>query len=173
MKSPACRGAACGASLRAMWKRRQRRHRSDRTTGFAENKSPNGARQVTSAGLRTSPMRLSSGGYNTTAQVRIMAPRDSGSVSMWYAGGKAGGRQEVTMTRRVDNYYCGITPLDGRHVLRSEDTDRKQQVDLINAANEVQPFLITASELRDRKNKRRQKRRAERPLKAGSAAAGV
>ncbi len=77
------------------------------------------------------------------------------------------------MTRRVDNDYCGITPLDGRYVLRSEDTDRKQQVDLINAANEVQPFLITASELRDRKNKRRQKRRAERPLKAGSAAAGV
>ena len=69
------------------------------------------------------------------------------------------------MTRRVDNYYCGITPLDGRYVLRSEDTDRKQQVDL--------PFLITASELRDRKNRRRQKRGAERPLKAGSAAAGV
>jgi hypothetical protein len=66
------------------------------------------------------------------------------------------------MTRRVDNYYCGITPLDGRYVLRSEDTDRKQQVDL--------PFLITASELRDRKNKRRQKRGAERPL---SVAAGV
>ena len=47
-------------------------------------------------------------------------------------------KQEVarrfTMTRRVDNYYCGITPLDGRYVLRSEDTDRKQQVDLINAA---------------------------------------
>jgi len=155
-----------------MWKRRQRRHRSDRTTGFAENKSPNGARQVTSAGLRTSPMRLSSGGYNTTAQVRIMAPRDSGSVSMWYAGGKAGGRQEVTMTRRVDNYYCGITPLDGRHVLRSEDTDHHKQQVLINAAKEV-PLLITASELRDRKNKRRQKRGAERPLKARSAAAGV
>jgi hypothetical protein len=77
------------------------------------------------------------------------------------------------MTRRVDNYYCGITPLDGRYVLRSEDTDRKQQVDLINAANELLPFLITASELRDRKNKRRQKPGAERPLKAGSAAAGV
>jgi hypothetical protein len=93
---------------------------------------------------------------------------------MWYAGGKAGGRQEVTMTRRVDNYYCGITPLDdGRYVLRSEDTDRKQQVDLINAANEVLPFIITASELRDRKNKRRQKRGAERLLKAGSAAAGT
>ena len=66
------------------------------------------------------------------------------------------------MTRRVDNYYCGITPLDGRYVLRSEDTDRKQQVDLINAANEV-PFLITASELHDRKIKRRRKHIAPRP----------
>jgi hypothetical protein len=68
--------------------------------------------------------------------------------------GKAGGR-EVAMARRVDNYYDGITPLDGRYVSRTEDTDHpKQQDDLINAANEV-PFLITASELRDRKIKRR------------------
>jgi hypothetical protein len=77
-------------------------------------------------------------------------------------------KQEVarrfTMTRRVDNYYCGITPLDGRYVLRSEDTDHHKQQVLINAAKEV-PFLITASELRDRKNKRRQKRGAEKSLR--------
>jgi hypothetical protein len=47
-----------------------------------------------------------------------------------------------------------ITPLDFRDVSPLDDTDPKQQVDLINAANEV-PFLITASELRDRKSKRR------------------
>lgn len=74
------------------------------------------------------------------------------------------------MTRRVDNYYCGMTPLDGRYVLRSEDTDHPKQQVL--TAKEV-PFLITASELRDRKNKRRQNRGAERLLKARSAAAGV
>jgi hypothetical protein len=68
--------------------------------------------------------------------------------------------QEVTLARRVDN---GITPLDFRDVSRSEDTDHpKRQADLIKAANEV-PFLITASELRDRKNKRRQKHNANRP----------
>jgi hypothetical protein len=61
------------------------------------------------------------------------------------------------MARRVDSYYCGITPLDGRYVSRSEDTDHhKQQDDLINAADEV-PFLLPAGELRDRKIKRRQK----------------
>jgi hypothetical protein len=66
------------------------------------------------------------------------------------------------MARRVDNYYCGITPLDRRYVLRSEDTDHpKQQDDLINAADEV-PFLLPAGELRDRKIKRRQKQ-ARRP----------
>jgi hypothetical protein len=73
------------------------------------------------------------------------------------------------MARRVDNYYCGITPLDGRYVLRSEDTDHpKQQSDLINAANEV-PFLITASGLHDRKIKRRRKHNAPEALKARSA----
>ena len=66
------------------------------------------------------------------------------------------GKQEVTLARRVGNYRVGITPLDGRYVSRSEDTDPKQQVGLINASNEV-PFLITASELRDRKIKRRRK----------------
>ena len=66
------------------------------------------------------------------------------------------------MARRVGNYYGRITPLDGRYVSRSEDTDPKQQVDLINAANEV-PFLITASELRGRKIKRRRKQNAPRP----------
>ena len=63
-------------------------------------------------------------------------------------------KQEVTLARRVDN---GITLLDLRDVSRSEVTDHpKRQVDLIKDANEV-PFLITASELRERKNKRRQK----------------
>ena len=69
--------------------------------------------------------------------------------------------QEVTMARRVDNYYCGITPLDGRY-------HPKQQSDLINAANEV-PFLITASGLHDRKIKRRRKHNAPEALKARSA----
>ena len=36
---------------------------------------------------------------------------------------------------------AGVTPLDFRGVSPSEDTDPKQQVDLINAANEM-PFLI-------------------------------
>lgn len=61
------------------------------------------------------------------------------------------------MARRLGNHYCDITPLDGRDVSRSKDTDDpKQPVDPINAANEV-PFLITASELLDRKIKRRRK----------------
>ena len=63
------------------------------------------------------------------------------------------------MARRLGNYYGDITPLDGRDVSRSKDTDPKQPVDLINAANEV-PFLITASELLDRKIKRRRKHKA-------------
>jgi hypothetical protein len=66
------------------------------------------------------------------------------------------------LARRVGNYCGSITPLDGRYVSRSEDTDSKQQVDLINAAHEV-PFLITASELRDRKIKRRRKHNAQMP----------
>jgi hypothetical protein len=61
------------------------------------------------------------------------------------------------LARRIDN---GITLLDWRDVSRSEVTDHpKWQVDLIKAANEV-PFLITASELRERKKKRRQKHSA-------------
>jgi len=72
-----------------------------------------------------------------------------------------GGKQEVTLARRVGN-YCGATPSDGRYVSRSEDTGPKRPIDLINAAKEM-PFLIPASELRDRKNKRRQKRNAQRP----------
>jgi hypothetical protein len=66
------------------------------------------------------------------------------------------------LARRVGNryggiaYYRGIAPLDFRDVSLSKDTDPKQQVDLNNAANEV-PFLVTASELRDRKAKRRRK----------------
>jgi len=44
------------------------------------------------------------------------------------------------------------------YVSGSEDTDPKQ---LINAANEV-PFLVTESELRDRKIKRRPKENAPR-----------
>ena len=72
------------------------------------------------------------------------------------------GKQELTMARRVGSYYGDITPLDSRYVSRSEDTDPKQQDDLINAANEV-PFLITASELHDRKIKRRRKHIAPRP----------
>jgi hypothetical protein len=56
--------------------------------------------------------------------------------------------------KRVDN---GITLLDLHDISRSEVTDHpKRQVDLIKAANAV-PFLITASELRERKKKRRQK----------------
>jgi hypothetical protein len=68
------------------------------------------------------------------------------------------------MARRVGNHYGGITPLDGRNdALRSKDADHpKQQDDPINVKNEV-PFLITASELQDRKNKRRRKRNAPRP----------
>jgi hypothetical protein len=64
------------------------------------------------------------------------------------------------LARRAGNryggiaYYGGIAPLDFRDV--SKDTDPKQQIDLNNAANEV-PFLVTASELRDRKVKRRRK----------------
>jgi hypothetical protein len=70
------------------------------------------------------------------------------------------GKQEVELARRVGNYYGGIAyyggivPLDLRDVSLSKDTDPKQQADLHNAANEV-PFLVTASELRDRKIKRR------------------
>jgi hypothetical protein len=64
--------------------------------------------------------------------------------------------------RRVSSYYVGITSLGGRHVSRSEDTDPKQEVDLTNATNEM-PFLLTASELRDRKIKRRKKYNAPRP----------
>jgi hypothetical protein len=61
------------------------------------------------------------------------------------------GKQEVTLDRK--------TPLA---VSRSEDTDPKQQGDRNSSANEV-PFLITASELRDRKIKRRKKHNAPRP----------
>jgi hypothetical protein len=61
-------------------------------------------------------------------------------------------KQEATLARRVDN---GITPLDLLDVSQSEDADHpNRQVDLIKAANEV-PFLVTASELRERKIKRR------------------
>jgi hypothetical protein len=69
------------------------------------------------------------------------------------------GKQEVALARRVDNNCGGVTPSDARCLSRSEDTERQ---DPINAANEV-PFLITASELRDRKLKRRQKYNAQRP----------
>jgi hypothetical protein len=72
------------------------------------------------------------------------------------------GKQEVALARRVDNYFGWIAPLDFRDVSPSKDTDPKQQVDLNNVANEV-PFLITETELRDRKMKRRQKHNAPRP----------
>jgi hypothetical protein len=78
-----------------------------------------------------------------------------------------GGKQEVALARRPGNryggiaYYGGIAPLDFRDVSLSKDTDPKQQIDLNNAANEV-PFLVTASELRDRKVKRRRKHNAPR-----------
>jgi hypothetical protein len=78
------------------------------------------------------------------------------------------GKQQVALARRVGNcyggiaYYGGIAPLDFRDVSLSKDTDPKQQVDLYNAANEV-PFLVTASELRDRQIKRRRKYNAPRP----------
>jgi hypothetical protein len=76
-----------------------------------------------------------------------------------------GGKQEVALARRVGNryggiaYYGGIAPLDFRDVSLSKDKDTgpKQQVDLNNAANEV-PFLVTASELRGRKVKRRRRK---------------
>jgi hypothetical protein len=77
------------------------------------------------------------------------------------------GKQEAALARRLRNcyggiaYYREITPLDFRDVSPSKDTDPRQQADLHNAANEV-PFLVTASELRDRKSKRR-KYRAQRP----------
>jgi hypothetical protein len=67
------------------------------------------------------------------------------------------------LARRGDNcyggiaYYGGIAPLDFRDVSPSKDTDPMQQVDLNNAANEVL-FLVTASELRDRKVKRRRRK---------------
>jgi hypothetical protein len=61
---------------------------------------------------------------------------------------KLSGKQEVALARRVNNNCGGVTPLDARYVSRSEDTER------LNPANEV-PFLVTASELRDRKIKRR------------------
>ena len=62
-----------------------------------------------------------------------------------------GGKQEVALATRVNNNCGGVTPLDARYVSRSEDTARQAP---INPANEV-PFLVTASELRDRKIKRR------------------
>jgi hypothetical protein len=62
------------------------------------------------------------------------------------------------MARPVGNNHGGITPLD---VHRGAD-DPEHQVDLINAANEV-PFLITASEMQNRKIKRRRKQNAPRP----------
>jgi hypothetical protein len=58
-------------------------------------------------------------------------------------------KQEVALARKV--------PLE----VPQAKADPKQ-VDAIDATNEV-PFLITASELRDRKNKRRQKQIAPRP----------
>lgn len=63
------------------------------------------------------------------------------------------------MARRVNNDCGAVGPLDARYVSRSEDPERQ---DPINAANEV-PFLLTASELRDRKIKRRQKYNVQRP----------
>jgi hypothetical protein len=77
------------------------------------------------------------------------------------------GRQEVALARRLRYcyggiaYYGGITPLDFRDVSPSKDTEPKQQIDLNNAANKVQ-FLVTASELRDRKIKRRRKSARDR-----------
>jgi hypothetical protein len=77
------------------------------------------------------------------------------------------GKLEVALARRVGScyggiaYYGGIAPLGFRHVSASKDTEPKQQVDLNDAANEV-PFLVTASELRDRKVKRRRKWNAPR-----------
>jgi hypothetical protein len=64
------------------------------------------------------------------------------------------GKQEVALARQVENNRGGVTPLDAS---RSEDTERQER---INAANEV-PFLVSASELRDRKIKRRQKKNAQ------------
>jgi len=59
------------------------------------------------------------------------------------------------MARRVGNQY-------GR-IKRSKDTDNsKQQIDLASTVKEA-PFLITASELRDRKIKRRKTHNAPRP----------
>ena len=55
------------------------------------------------------------------------------------------------MARPVNNNCGGVTPLDARYISRSEDTERQ---DPFHPANEV-PFLVTASELRDRKIKRR------------------
>jgi hypothetical protein len=75
-------------------------------------------------------------------------PRAARVALLPQAVGILSGKQEVTLARRVGNSYGGITPLDGRYVSRSEDTDPKQHVEDV-------PFLITASELRDRKIRRR------------------
>jgi hypothetical protein len=78
--------------------------------------------------------------------------------------------QEVALARRVRNCYggiayCGgITTLDFLDVLLSKDTDPKQRVDLNNPTDDV-PFLVTASELRDRQIKRRRKYIAQRLLR--------
>jgi|SRR4030088_328257 hypothetical protein len=74
---------------------------------------------------------------------------------------RLGGKQEVALARRADNSCGGVGP-DARYVSRSEDTERQ---DPIHAANEV-PFLLTASELRDRKIKRRQKYNAQKAVTA-------
>jgi hypothetical protein len=77
------------------------------------------------------------------------------------------GKQEVALAMRLGYcyggiaYYGEIVPLDFRDVSLSKNTDPKQQLDLNNAANEV-PFLVTASELRDRQIKRRRKYNASR-----------
>jgi len=55
------------------------------------------------------------------------------------------------LTRRVNDNRGGVTPSNARYVSRSEDAERQGP---INPANEV-PFLVTASELRDRRIKRR------------------
>jgi hypothetical protein len=67
-------------------------------------------------------------------------------------------KQEIALAGRADNNRGGGMPLNARHVSRSDDSERQ---DPINAASEV-PFLVTVSELRDRKIERRQKSNAQR-----------
>jgi hypothetical protein len=128
--------------------------------------------EPTSANMRTN-QNVRDGGLLTLDKslLRRRAEKAANRLDQVYAGSCA----STAIIGRLVGAFCVARDSSGRAIPRklslasegfrdvslSKDTDPKRQIDLNNAANEV-PFLVTASELQDRKVKRRRGSKAEK-----------